>query len=112
VEKYIHADIVIWSFPLYYYGIPSKTKAFIDRLLPTNFSDIIKNVDGTSGHPARYDLENQKHILISTCGFLTIQKNYEALVKHFEILFGSTVVKILCPEDELFSVPQLEERTE
>ncbi|MDR2257685.1 MAG: flavodoxin family protein [Treponema sp.] len=111
LEKYINADIVIWSFPLYYYGIPSKTKAFIDRLLPTNLPDIIKKSDGTSGHPARYDLENQKHILISTCGFFTIHENYEALVKHFEILFGNTVVKILCPEGELFSVPQLEERT-
>jgi multimeric flavodoxin WrbA len=111
LEKYIHADIVIWSFPLYYYGIPSKTKAFIDRLLPTNLPDIIENADGTSGHPARYDLENQKHILISTCGLFTIHGNYEALVKHFEILFGNTVVKILCPEGELFNVPQLEGRT-
>jgi multimeric flavodoxin WrbA len=111
LEKYIYADTVIWSFPLYYYGIPSKTKAFIDRLLPVNLPDIIKKEDGTSGHPARYDLENQKHILISTCGLFTVQGNYEALVKHFEILFGNTAAKILCPEGELFKVPQLEGRT-
>jgi multimeric flavodoxin WrbA/putative sterol carrier protein len=110
-EKYINADLVIWSFPLYYYGIPSKTKALVDRLLPGNLPDIIKNDDGTAGHPSRNDLQKQRHILISTCGFFTIKNNYEALEKQFEIMFGGRLTKILCPEGELFSVSQLAERT-
>ncbi len=36
MQKYLDADLIIWSFPLYYFGMPSKIKAFLDRLLPTN----------------------------------------------------------------------------
>ncbi|MDR1029702.1 MAG: flavodoxin family protein, partial [Treponema sp.] len=111
LDKYINADLIIWSFPLYYYSVPSKTKALIDRLLPTNLPDIIAHADGSAGHPGRYNLQNQRHILISTCGFFTVQNNYEALLKQFEIMSGGRFAKILCPEGELFRVPQLEERT-
>jgi multimeric flavodoxin WrbA/putative sterol carrier protein len=111
-EKYMNADLIIWSFPLYYYGVPSKTKAFIDRLLPSNMPDIIMGDDGRARHLPRYDLRHQRHILISTCGFFTVENNFEALVKQFEMIFGDTLTKILCPQGELFSVPQLAERTD
>jgi multimeric flavodoxin WrbA/putative sterol carrier protein len=111
LEKYINADLIIWSFPLYYYSVPSKTKALIDRLLPANLPDIIARADGSAGHPCRYNLQNQRHVLISTCGLFTIQNNYEALTAQIEIMFGGHFAKILCPEGELFRVPQLEERT-
>jgi len=111
IEKYINADMVIWSFPLYYYGVPSKTKALIDRLLPNNLPDIIIKEDGTAVHLQRINIQKQKHILISTCGFFTVQNNYEALIKQFEIMFGNRLTKILCPQGELFRIPQLAERT-
>ncbi|MDR1174600.1 MAG: flavodoxin family protein, partial [Treponema sp.] len=111
LDKYINADLIIWSFPLYYYSIPSKTKALIDRLLPTNLPDIIAHADGSAGHPRRYNLQNQRNILISTCGLFTVQNNYEALIKQFEIMSGGRFANIVCPEGELFRVPQVEERT-
>ena len=110
-EKYINAEIVIWSFPLYYYGMPSKVKALLDRLLPNTLPDIVIKDDGSAGHPARNNLQGQKHILISSCGFFTVKNNYEALVKQFEIIFCNRLTKILCPQSELFRVPQLSERT-
>ncbi|MDR3343766.1 MAG: flavodoxin family protein, partial [Treponema sp.] len=111
LEKYIKVDLVIWSFPLYYFGIPSKTKALMDRLLPNNLPNIVSTVEGSAMHPQRHNLQNQRHILMSTCGFFTTQNNYEALVTQFEILFGNHLTKILCPEGELFRIPQLENRT-
>jgi multimeric flavodoxin WrbA/putative sterol carrier protein len=110
-ETYNNADLIIWSFPLYYFGIPSKTKAFIDRLLPNNMPEIVMHEDGSADHVARYDLSHQRHVLISTCGFFTIEHNYEALVTQFEILFGNHLTTLLCPEGELFRIPQLAERT-
>jgi multimeric flavodoxin WrbA len=110
LEKYINADVIVWSFPLYYYGAPSKTKALIDRLLPTNLPDIIANADGSAGHPLRYNLQNQRHVLISTCGFFTVHHNYEGLLKQFEIMCGGGFAKIVCPEGELLRVPQVKER--
>lgn len=110
VEKYISADVILWSFPLYYFGMPSKLKAFLDRLLPTNLPFITMNEDETSGHPSRYDLSHQRHVLISTCGFYSVKNNYDALLRQFEIMFGEHLTKIICPEGELFRVPQLSAR--
>lgn len=109
-EKYINADIIIWSFPLYYFGMPSKAKAFLDRLLPTNLPFMTANEDNTSGHPPRYDLSRQRCVLISTCGFYSTKNNYDALLRQFEIMFGNRLVKIICTEGELFRVPQLSAR--
>lgn len=110
LEKLIAADLVIWSMPLYYMSMPSQAKAFMDRMLPTSKPEI-KIVSGEqSAHPSRYDLSHQKIVLISTCGFFTVKNNYEALEKQFEIIYGEKVEKILCPEGELLSVPQLRAR--
>lgn len=111
IEKYIKADIIIWSFPLYYYSMPSKIKAVMDRLLPTNLPFISTNADGSNSHPHRYDLSHQKYMLISTCGFYSAKNNYDGLFKQFEIMYPHNFEKIICTEGELFRVPQLEGRT-
>ncbi|WP_213950961.1 flavodoxin family protein [Tepidanaerobacter syntrophicus] len=111
IKQYIKADLIVWSFPLYYFGMPSKIKAFLDRMLPTNLPYMSINEDGTTGHPPRYDLSHQRYVLISTCGFYTVKNNYDALFRQFEIIFGDKLTKIICPEGELFSVPQLDGKT-
>ena len=110
-QKLLKAELIIWSFPLYYFGVPSQTKAFMDRQLPVNMPYITEGEDGRPKHPSRFDLSEKKHILISTCGFFTTEKNFEALVKQFDIMLADKYVKILCPQGELFRIPQLTERT-
>ncbi|WP_242951893.1 NAD(P)H-dependent oxidoreductase [Clostridium felsineum] len=111
ITKYINADLIIWSFPLYYFGMPSKVKAFLDRMLPIHLPYISINDDETSCHPLRYDLSHQRYILISTCGLYGTKNNYEALLKQFEFIFKDRLTKIICPEGELFSIPQIDGRT-
>jgi len=108
-QKYINAEIIIWSFPLYFYGMPSKIKAFMDRLLPISLP---QHSDKGTGHPKRFDLSFQKHVLISTCGFSVIENNFEALIKQFDIIFSDRYVKILCPQGELLKIRQLIIKTE
>lgn len=110
LPKIIEADVIIWSFPLYYYGIPSKLKAMLDRNLPMNMPFIEARTEGGCSHPARHDKINTQHILISTCGFYATENNYDALFKHFDILCGQ-YLKIICPEGELFARPELKART-
>lgn len=112
IKKYMRADIIVWSFPLYYFGMPSKMKAFLDRLLPLNYPQITVRPDGTASHPSRYNKLAKRHVLISTCGFYSVEKNYEALLIQFALLFGDSVTKIICPEGELFRIPQLATRIE
>jgi len=91
--------------------MPLKIKAFLDRMLPTNLPYISINEEGTCGHPPRYDLSHQRYLLISTCGFCNTKNNYDALFCQFKIMFGDKLTKIICPEGELFSIPQLKGRT-
>jgi multimeric flavodoxin WrbA/putative sterol carrier protein len=111
LTQFNNAELVIWSFPLYCFGMPSQIKALTDRLLPNNLPDIVINEDGSAQHPKRNELPNQRHVLISTCGFFTVKNNYEPLIRQFEIMFAGHYEKILCPQGELFRIPQLEERT-
>lgn len=111
LPKIIEADLIIWSFPLYYYGMPSKIKALLDRHLPLNLPFMTERANGRCVHPPRYDNKPTAHVLISTCGFYSTQNNYEALVKQFDILFDCGYTKILCPEGELFAHSELKSRT-
>ena len=36
IKKYIEADVIIFSFPLYGYAVPSHLKAVMDRFIPLN----------------------------------------------------------------------------
>lgn len=111
LKSYLEADVILWSFPLYYYGMPSRIKALMDRLLPTNLPFMAVSEGGeTCGHPSRYDMTGKKYVLLSTCGFYTREHNYDALEKQFETLYGEKLLKILCPEGELFAQPQLRAR--
>lgn len=110
-EKYIGSDLIIWSFPLYTFGMPSKIKAFLDRLLPLSLPNIEADSD-RNRHPSRYDLSKQAHVLISSCGFYSVKNNYDALFRQFEIMFHKKLTKIICPEGELLYVPELSERVD
>ena len=107
INKYIESDLIIWSFPLYYFGMPSKVKAFMDRLLPLNLPYMNKEEKNGASHVARYDLKNKKYLLISTCGFHSRENNYEGLIKQFEILCGENLETIICTEGELLKVEEL-----
>ena len=112
ITQFNKTELVIWSFPLYCYGMPAKIKGLLERLaMPNNLPDIVIKEDSSAKHLSRIDLQNQRHVLISTCGFFTVKNNYEPLIKQFEIMFAGKCDKILCPQGELFRIPQLEEKT-
>lgn len=114
LEKYIAADLVIWSLPLYYFSMPSQIKAVMDRLLPINLPFIAEREEGGEkkfGHPQRYDLSRQRYMLISTCGFCGTENNYEGLLEQFKIFYGDRVQSILCAEGELFGIDYLRQQT-
>jgi len=112
LTKLIAADVVIWSFPLYYFNVPGRLKNLIDRQLPLVLPFMEKNAE-TGSHPARYDLSRQRHIIISTCGFWTAQGNYDSVKAMFNHICGAGgYAAILCGQGELFSVPELKARTD
>lgn len=110
-DQIISADVIIWSFPLYYYSVPSTVKNLLDRLLPMNLP-FMSSDNESGGHLARFDLSHQRHVVISTCGFWTAQGNYEGVEAIFDHMYGKgNYDKIFCGQGELFHIPELRERT-
>lgn len=112
-EALVAADVIIWSFPLYYYGMPSRVKALLDRTLPLSLPFIDKRADGTAAHPQRYRRIPPRVVLISTVGFYTLKRNIDALSLQFELMTPEdSLTKIFCPMGELFNQPALKETTD
>lgn len=105
LEKITASDLVIWSMPLYCYGMPANVKAVVDRLLPLNCPEQHIGKDGNTHHSSRIEHEI-KMMLISGCGFPDRKGNYDALIWQFERMFGKGSPMILCVEEPLLSIDE------
>lgn len=88
----MESDIIVESFPLYFFGLPSKLKAFTDRMI-----SFVSEYRGTPGdesnhrflHNMRYPELQKKHlVLISTCGYEVTDQCYDAVSKEFDLVCG------------------------
>ena len=112
LEKLIKADVVIWSFPLYYFNVPGPLKTFIDRQLPLNLPQMEEDAE-YGDHPARYDFSKQRHMMISTCGFWTHEGNYKSIIEMFNRHYGEDGFStIFAGQGGLFNLPDVPEITE
>lgn len=112
INKILWADVVIWSFPLYYFGLPGQLKTLIDRQLPMSLPFMCTETE-SGGHPSRYDMSGKRTVVISTCGFYTAQGNYDCVTNLYDRLCGKGgYTAIFCGQGELFRVKELSERTD
>ncbi len=108
-EKIAGADIIIESFPLYFFGMPSKLKAMTDRCLPfmlPYMGNLVED-DGKSAksfHELRDESMHKKRlVVISTCGYVDAKPMFPALLKQLDLICGEGhYTAVLCPEGELF----------
>ncbi len=114
IEKLIAADVIVWSFPLFYYSVPGILKNLIDRQLPMNLPFMAERKDGygSGSHEARFDMSGKRHVLISTCGFYSAEGNYDSVRLMFDHFVGKGKYEtIFCGQGELFRVKELSART-
>lgn len=112
IESMLWADVIVWSFPLYYFSVPGGLKNLMDRQLPMVLPFMSRNTE-SGGHPTRYDLSGKRHIVISTCGFYTAEGNYDGVTAIFDHLCGKgNYTSIFCGQGELFRVKELRQRTD
>lgn len=112
IDKILWADVVVWSFPLYYFGLPGQLKTLIDRQLPMSLPFMCTETE-SGGHPSRYDMSGKSTVVISTCGFYTAQGNYDCVTSLYDRLCGKGgYTAIFCGQGELFRVKELSERTD
>ena len=112
IDKILWADVVIWSFPLYYFGLPGPLKNLVDRQLPMSLPFMSAETE-SGGHPSRYDMSNKRTVIVSTCGFYTAKGNYDCVTGLFDRLCGKDrYTALFCGQGELFRVKELSERTD
>ena len=104
LDLYVKADLIIWSFPLYCYSMPSHLKAVLDRTIPLVKMDMVEEADGTVRHEALADFSKLHTLVICGCGFPDWDGNFDALKTMCDRCFCGP--DILCvPETPMLNIP-------
>lgn len=115
IDEIIAADVIIYSFPLYYFSVPALLKNVIDRQLPMMLPFMEDRQDGlgSGAHASRYDMSSKKYVLISTCGFYSAEGNYDSVCRMFDHVCGKEKYEtVFCGQGELFSIDAMKEYTD
>lgn len=105
LDLYREADVIIWSFPLYCYGMPSHLKAVLDRTIPLIKMAMVLNADGTVRHESLVDFSKIHTLVICGCGFPDWDGNFNGLRTMCNVCFGGPAM-ICVPETPMLNVPE------
>ena len=107
LDLYKNADLILYSFPLYCYGMPSHLKALLDRTIPLVRMTMVEDENGTVRHVPLVDFSKKKTIVVCGCGFPDFEGNFEALRAQCRMCFGDPLL-LFVPETPLLGVPDAE----
>lgn len=105
LDLYRDSDVIIWSFPLYCYGMPSHLKAVLDRTIPLVKMKMVQLPDGTVRHEALADFSRIHTVVICGCGFPNWEGNFDGLKKTCENCFGNPDI-VCVPEAPMLNIPE------
>ena len=105
LEVILASDLLIWSFPLYCYGMPAPLKALLDRTLPLS-SMAMQKVGERYEHVEQEDFSHLRYLMICGCGFPNSRHNFEPAVAQFKLCFPSNHTIITVPESPMFNAPE------
>lgn len=111
----LESDVIIESFPLYFFGLPSKMKAFMDRMISFVSEYRAVNGDEASGrflHEMRYkELSDKKLVLVSTCGYEETVDCYDAVINEFDRICGrENYTRIFVPQGGMLAEKTFENK--
>lgn len=105
LEEILSSDLLVFSFPLYCYGMPAVLKNLIDRTLPLS-SIAMQKVDGRYEHVGQADFSHLRYLMICGCGFPNSAHNFEPAVAQFKLMFRGNHTIITVPESPMFNAPE------
>ncbi|MGN1025692.1 MAG: flavodoxin family protein [Faecousia sp.] len=105
LEQILASDLLLFSFPLYCYGMPAMLKNLIDRTLPLS-SLAMQKVGDRYVHVGQADFSRLQYLMICGCGFPNSAHNFEPAVAQFKLMFpcGHTILTV--PESPMFNAPE------
>lgn len=105
LEEILASDLLIWSFPLYCYGMPASLKALLDRTLPLS-SMAMRKVGDRYEHVGQADFSHLRYLMICGCGFPNSRHNFEPAAAQFRLCFPSDHTILTVPESPMFNAPE------
>lgn len=117
LEKVLASDVIMEVFPLYFFSLPSRLKAFTDRCIALTSAYRGSHGDGVSEHfihSMRYpELYKKKLILVSTCGYEFTDNNYNAVTEQYDRICGKgNYLSLFCPQGGVLSEQTLAAQVE
>jgi len=105
LEEILASDLLIWSFPLYCYGMPAPLKALLDRTLPLS-SMAMRKVGERYEHVEQADFSHLRYLMICGCGFPNSRHNFEPAIAQFRLCFPGRHPILTVPESPMFSAQE------
>ena len=105
LQQVRQSDVLLFSFPLYCYGMPAPLKAFADRMLPLS-SMAMHKVGERYEHVGQADCGRLRCVMICGCGFPNSKHNFEPAAAQFRLMFPDDPTVITVPESPMFNAPE------
>ena len=105
LEEILASDVLLFSFPLYSYGMPAPLKALLDRTMPLS-SMAMQKVGDRYEHVGQADFSHLRYLMICGCGFPNSRHNFEPAVMQFKLCFPCNHTIITVPESPMFNAPE------
>lgn len=110
LDEVLESALLLFSYPLYCYGMPASLKAFADRTMPLS-SMAMKKQGDRYVHVGQTDFSHLKYMMVCGCGFPNSKQNFEPAVMHFKLMFPNNHTIITVPESPMFNAPEAAEVT-
>ncbi len=105
LEEILASDLLLFSFPLYSYGMPAHLKALVDRTMPLS-AMAMRRVGSRFEHVAQADFSRLRFMMICGCGFPNSRHNFEPMVAQFQLMFPNRRTILTVPESPMFNASQ------
>lgn len=105
LTEILASDLLLFSFPLYHFGIPAPLKALLDRTLPLGKLAMRKAGDRYE-HVEQADFSHLRYVMICGCGFPNAKNNFEGILQQWRLMFGQDALSVTVPEAPMFNAPE------
>ena len=105
LDEILESDLLVFSFPLYCYGMPAPLKALLDRTMPLSSLEMQK-VGDRYEHVGQADFSHLHYLMICGCGFPNSKHNFEPAIAEFKLCFPNNHTIITVPESPMFNAPE------
>jgi len=102
LDEILESDLLLFSFPLYCYGMPAPLKALLDRTMPLS-SMAMRKVSDRYEHVGQADFSRLRYMMICGCGFPNSKHNFEPAIAQFKLCFPGNHTILTIPESPMFN---------